>query len=141
MSKEKKNVPAVDPRDVRVTEEFLSSIADEPAGGSGVGFVITGRIQSMAREILQLRQKHKALREEYFLVSASSRFHEIEQGDFCPECNGSGYKLYGSTATWRGGVGGQAMTTSVCDKCWGSGSKSTPWPSWRKYEELERNSK
>lgn len=89
-------------------------------------------------ELCRLKVQYKALREEYFLVSASSRFYDIEEGDFCTECNGSGYKLYGSTATWRGGIGGQAMTTSVCDKCWGSGSKSKPWPSWRKYEELER---
>ena len=89
-------------------------------------------------ELSRLKVKYKALREEFFKVSPSSRFYEIEEGDFCPECNGSGYKLYGSTATWRGGVGGMAMTTSVCDHCWGSGSKSSPWPSWRKYEALEK---
>ena len=49
----------------------------------------------------------------------------------CPECGGSGVKTYGSTATWHGGVGGQAMTMGVCDKCWGSGDKHHPWPSHR----------
>lgn len=39
----------------------------------------------------------------------------------CPRCTGSGQCLYGSTATWRGGIGGQAMTWDVCDACWGSG--------------------
>lgn len=95
----------------------------------------------MSEELKLLRAKYNLLREEFFKVSPSSRFYDIEEGDFCPECNGSGYKTYGSTATWRGGIGGQAMTTSVCDQCWGSGSKSNPWPSWRKYEALERNTK
>lgn len=141
MSKKKKNIPAVDPRDVRLSTDWLDHTANCHVGGSGEGSYISGRIQSMAREILQLREKYSSLRDEFFKMSPSSRFHDIEEGDFCPECNGSGYKLYGSTATWRGGIGGQAMTTSVCDKCWGSGSKSKTWPSWRKYEELERNSK
>jgi len=45
----------------------------------------------------------------------------------CPDCGGSGCKTYGSTSTWRGGIGGQAMTSGVCDKCWGSGKKNAPW--------------
>lgn len=49
----------------------------------------------------------------------------------CASCGGSGYVAYGSTATWRGGIGGQAITTDVCDKCWGSGNADKPWPSWR----------
>lgn len=96
------------------------------------------KYNTLAEAHEKLREKHNSVRDEFFKVSPSSRFYDIEQGDFCTECNGSGYKLYGSTATWRGGIGGQAMTTSVCDKCWGSGSTSKPWPSWRKYEELER---
>lgn len=142
MSKKKKNIPVVDPRDVRLDQDLLEHIANCHVGGSGEGSYISGRIQSMAREILQLREKYCSLRGEFFKVSPSSRFYDIIEGDFCLECNGSGYKLYGSTATWRGGIGGQAMTTSVCDKCWGSGSKSKPWPSWREYEDLkERVSK
>ncbi len=39
----------------------------------------------------------------------------------CPRCDGVGRKTYGSTATWRGGIGGQAITEGVCDKCWGTG--------------------
>ncbi len=49
----------------------------------------------------------------------------------CDECGGLGVKTYDSTATWRGGVGGQALTNDVCDKCWGSGDKHRPWPSHR----------
>lgn len=48
----------------------------------------------------------------------------------CKDCTGSGVKLYGSTSTWRGGAGGQTVTTAVCNKCWGSGSAEQPWPSW-----------
>lgn len=50
----------------------------------------------------------------------------------CPDCGGAGRRWYGSTATWRGGLGGQAFTPDVCDKCWGSGIKDQPWPSHRR---------
>lgn len=50
----------------------------------------------------------------------------------CSECRGLGTKVYGSTATWRGGIGGQMITDDVCDRCWGSGDADKPWPSWRK---------
>jgi hypothetical protein len=49
----------------------------------------------------------------------------------CGECSGLGVKTYGSTSTWRGGVGGQMMTAGVCNRCWGSGDANRPWPSWR----------
>jgi len=39
----------------------------------------------------------------------------------CLHCSGYGRRPYGSTATWRGGIGGQAVTDDVCDKCWGTG--------------------
>lgn len=44
----------------------------------------------------------------------------------CKECRGIGKRLYGSTSTWRGGIGGAAITTDVCDGCWGSGDASYP---------------
>ena len=56
--------------------------------------------------------------------------HEHEQG-VCEKCSGIGSLLYGNTSTWRESVGGSAMTTGVCNKCWGSGSQEKPWPSWR----------
>lgn len=49
----------------------------------------------------------------------------------CRRCNGAGIAIYGSTATWRGGIGGQAMTSDVCDQCWGSGTANKPWHSRR----------
>jgi hypothetical protein len=45
----------------------------------------------------------------------------------CPECSGLGVKTYPSTATWRGGIGGAAMTTDICNECWGSGDKYKHW--------------
>lgn len=49
----------------------------------------------------------------------------------CKRCRGAGVRAYGSTATWRGGVGGQAITSDVCDGCWGSGDANNRWPSHR----------
>lgn len=49
----------------------------------------------------------------------------------CKECGGWGVKTYGSTATWRGGIGGSALTDDVCDNCWGSGDENKKWPSHR----------
>jgi cell division protein FtsB len=64
--------------------------------------------------------------------------HEHEDGA-CDACNGIGSRMYANTATWRGGLGGSAMTTGVCNKCWGSGSQDKPWPSWRAIEGDRRN--
>lgn len=51
---------------------------------------------------------------------------EIE-GTVCERCRGQGSYVYGSTATWQGGIGGAAMTSGVCDTCWGSGDSECPW--------------
>lgn len=75
--------------------------------------------------------------EEFF--TALLELRGIDPGDGCKDCGASGTKTYGDTSTWRGGVGGQMMTSSVCNKCWGSGSKSRPWRSWRQIESLLRN--
>ena len=46
----------------------------------------------------------------------------------CSACNGSGYKLYGSTATWHDYfIAGCAMTWDICNECWGSGDTDNPW--------------
>lgn len=52
----------------------------------------------------------------------------------CVGCAGLGVKAYGSTATWRGGIGGQAITNDICDTCWGSGDASRPWLNLREYD-------
>lgn len=50
----------------------------------------------------------------------------------CETCHGAGCRWYGSTSTWRGGMGGASMTMDVCDVCWGSGDKDYPWTDLRK---------
>jgi hypothetical protein len=52
-----------------------------------------------------------------------------KQEDICTKCQGGGKVAYG---TWAGGAGGQTMAATVCDKCWGSGDKTKPFPDWRK---------
>lgn len=52
----------------------------------------------------------------------------------CKRCGGSGVRTYGSTSTWRGGIGGSAMTSDVCDGCWGSGDAAHKWTNLRKLE-------
>lgn len=60
-----------------------------------------------------------------------------KQEDICPKCRGGGKVTYGSTAAWHGGAGGQTVTTSVCDSCWGSGDKTKAFPNWRKIYTVE----
>src|SRR5512138_3331028 len=55
----------------------------------------------------------------------------------CKRCGGSGVASYGSTSTWRGGVGGAAMTSDVCDLCWGSGVAERPWTNLRALREMD----
>ncbi len=56
----------------------------------------------------------------------------IPEGQACTRCHGSGGITYGSTATWRGGIGGAAMTHDVCNLCWGSGWDNRPWTNLKK---------
>ena len=57
--------------------------------------------------------------------------------DPCLKCNGSGVRAYGSTSTWRGGVGGCAITSDVCDTCWGSGDRYRAWCNLRRLRDEE----
>jgi hypothetical protein len=59
-------------------------------------------------------------------------------GVSCQRCHGYGYRAYGSTATWRGGIGGQAITTDVCDVCWGSGRNDVKHGDQRQLRSLLR---
>ena len=51
----------------------------------------------------------------------------IEQNNACPACSGIGKRTYANTTSWRGGIGGQMMTTDICDKFWGSGDRTHIW--------------
>ncbi len=52
----------------------------------------------------------------------------------CPKCGGRGKRAYSSTATWHGGIGGQAITNGICDECWGSGDLNNKWLNLRTLE-------
>ena len=56
--------PKIDPRLEPVPTETLERIADIPDGGSGVFEYTSGRIQSMARELLEYRNKEKKANEQ-----------------------------------------------------------------------------
>ena len=98
-------------------------------------------LKDMDREMnkLSLEERRQLLSE----VSERIRPNEMlawrgiypEAGDTpCPVCSGSGVRTYGDTSTWRGGVGGSAMTTDICDTCWGSGNSDRPWTDLRRVD-------
>ena len=63
-----------------------------------------------------------------------------EAGDEpCNVCSGSGVRSYGTTSTWRGGIGGCVITSDVCDRCWGSGVKDRPWTNLRQKAQENNN--
>jgi len=78
-------------------------------------------------DVEQVKNKTRMLSEEFVLHALAWR--GVEPEDACPECDGSGKITYGSTATYRGGIGGQALTLDICNKCWGSGDRFRHWPS------------
>ena len=45
----------------------------------------------------------------------------------CETCRGFGVRGYANTSTWLHGIGGQMVTSGICDSCWGSGDKNKPW--------------
>lgn len=67
-----------------------------------------------------------------------ARKRGITRGDECDRCHGTGVLCYGSTCTWRGGIGGSAMTYDVCNSCWGSGNK---FKSWTNVKDMEKELK
>ncbi len=97
-------------------------------------------IAQQTQELQQERDKCDAIRNRFPVDAASWR--GVDEQDLCAECGGSGTKLYSNTSTYHYSAGGQAMTLSVCDKCWGSGNKHKPWRSWKladqQAQEVER---
>lgn len=61
--------------------------------------------------------------EEHRWTEAEILRHRRNVDDPCPRCHGWGVCSYSSTATWRGGMGGQSFTSDICDVCWGSGDE------------------
>ncbi len=62
----------------------------------------------------------------------------LASGHGCKGCGGHGERMYGATSTWRGGFGGQAMTTGVCDVCWGTGRTDKKGLDRRRFERVLR---
>lgn len=60
------------------------------------------------------------------------------RGNACNTCGGRGSRAYGSTATWRGGVGGQSITSGICDKCWGTGRNDRTGVNLKKFSGMMR---
>jgi hypothetical protein len=54
-----RKIAMIDPRDVPVANNVLEHCAQCHVGGSGEGSYVTGRIQSMARELLKYRAQEK----------------------------------------------------------------------------------
>src|SRR6185436_16912885 len=77
----------------------------------------------------ELQKELQKYRDGFYEEMLSRR--DLTPENACLSCGGFGVRVYGSTATWRGGIGGQALTNDVCDKCWGSGHRHYKWPSHR----------
>lgn len=89
-------------------------------------------IDRLTAELAEARdrlQEERDTRHERFLEWRG--IYTDDGGKPCKDCSGTGYKAYGSTSTWHGGAGGQAITSAVCDKCWGSGDINNPWTNLR----------
>lgn len=69
-----------------------------------------------AREKLKQLEAWRDGLQEYLL-----NWRGVALGEECYACGGSGVRSYPNTTMWRGGYGGQATTSGVCDGCWGSG--------------------
>lgn len=80
------------------------------------------RIQELEGQLKDPKWNEEALK--LFLL-----WREIETP--CTKCGGTGWRAYGDTSTWRGGVGGQAISGGVCDHCWGSGDEKKHWADQR----------
>ena len=73
-------------------------------------------------------------RADYYRIMCEARGIDTP----CAKCSGTGELSYSSTATWRGGIGGQAFTSGVCCHCWGSGDAHRPWTNLRELEDKHR---
>lgn len=87
-------------------------------------------IEALEQERDQFKEESDRLRQrlDYFYDDMLNwRGIDRSNGDKpCKSCGGSGVRLYGSSTTWRGGIGGQVMTSDTCDECWGSGIEGKP---------------
>ena len=96
---------------------------------------LRAQLTEREQEIERLKARHANRHVE--LLEAMCAYRNIDAGHECKRCGGWGVYTYGSTSTWHGGIGGQALTMGVCDACWGSGNEQRPWPSHREITRLK----
>ena len=89
------------------------------------------RIAKLEQELDESNKRLLDLRDKLYVRFLDYRGLAVDEA--CKCCSGSGVRVYANTSAWRGGIGGQAMTTDVCDKCWGSGNKNKPWLNLRRF--------
>jgi uncharacterized protein YukE len=92
-------------------------------------------VERLRKQVHELQNQ----REHMYDTMLQWRGIERENGDEpCRGCNGSGVRAYGNATTWRGGVGGQVITSDVCDKCWGSGNSENVWVNLKSIARISR---
>lgn len=91
--------------------------------------VENARMKKQGKQVSDSQEWRERMYDEMLLWRGINR----EMGDKpCPACGGAGIRAYGDTSAWGGGVGGQMITSDICDKCWGSGRADRPWVNLRK---------
>lgn len=119
-----------------MTPEELAEIEAHPKG-LPIPFLNVERLVAEVRRLRDERDEATAAERREHAAMILRDYRGVETP--CPDCAGWGVQAYASTATWRGGVGGQAITTGVCDRCWGSGDATKPGANLRALEaELRR---
>jgi len=105
------------------------SVYEWPGLGQYVAY--TDHQQALAARDETIKELQKSLNgEREALLKYFLELRGVETP--CKKCGGTGVITYGSTSTWRGGIGGQSMTNDVCDTCWGSGDAVRTWVNLRK---------
>src|SRR3990167_11514661 len=96
---------------------------------------IQTKLERLEAEVARLTEERDEKFRQWYMAALGV---DEEYNPPCKRCGGLGRRAYGDTSTWHGGIGGQTITTDVCDGCWGSGSKNAPWPSHREMEQKWR---
>jgi len=89
--------------------------------------VLNAENAALKEQVERLQKRLQERQEGFYEQMLEWRGIDLHQETPCKNCGGSGVTAYASTSTWRGGIGGTAITVDVCDKCWGSGVASRPW--------------
>lgn len=94
------------------TDEDLRAIVDGTSASSSDLAAVVLRLRKMVRDLGE--RADREIRERL-------RWRHVE--DPCETCTGAGVRMYGNSATWRGGAGAASCAVDVCDTCWGTGDR------------------